>query len=216
MESSLSPEKAGLAASPAGFNEQSFPKLFRSALEKQGLVELFKKVLRKEKLDQEEILSLAKARLPLLGKLLELFDPLPKTLYIRSSTLEESENNFFHFLPESLAQFVKELLGLRESKLGKNPDLTWIASLEEPLDSFDLNSKKPLGLNVLTYIALARIVLGKSCNICAPLNLLGQNLALLAINYGANDLGFIAPEKQNDLLKELLSHAHLELTINCL
>lgn len=196
--------------------EKRISSFFKSMLEKDELLELAEKILRDETLTQTEVLKLALARLPILGKLVELIDPLPKTLYLRSNELEKNENTFFHALPDSLEQFVPELLELRETKKAKNPDFIWCASLEEALDSFSLDSKKPLGLSVLNYIALARLVLGNTCLICAPLNLLGQNLSFLAICYGSNDLGFIESEKQNELLAELHSHAHLELTISCL
>lgn len=180
--------------------------LLKLALKKEGLEQVAKKVIDGEKLSKAEIKGLYAAPLPVLAKLVELTTSHTE-VSIRSKELEKNSDTYFHLLPEDADDFIEQLCNLSDLS-------TWVAITPSKLDSLDLSSSKPLGFQVLKYIAIARIVLGNSVRICAPFNLLGENLSTLAISYGANDLGYIKEEQQDQLRKELSKHSHLGLKIS--
>lgn len=67
----------------------------------------------------------------------------------------------------------------------------WSPWLPAVLDA-TFRGDSPLGLEVLSSIAIARLLLPRVSFIAAPLSLLGPNAAEVAHSFGANDLGLFA------------------------
>ena len=69
--------------------------------------------------------------------------------------------------------------------------LTWAPAASAPLD-ISSAPESPLGAELMTAIAVARLLLPRGATVRAPLSLMGVNAAHSALWFGANDIGFAA------------------------
>ena len=88
--------------------------------------------------------------------------------------------------------FVEQLVVLRD-RLGPSGNFdVWFPWVPEQLDRKSVAETTPLGAQLLRAVAVG--YLGLSCvkRIRAPLSLLGEKMAHVALSFGANDVGFAA------------------------
>lgn len=88
--------------------------------------------------------------------------------------------------------FILGLEALNELSERRNEFQVWFPWSLGSLDHMENLGGQPLGLQLLRAIALGRLMLPKLPFIRAPLSLLGVKLAHVALEFGANDLGFAA------------------------
>lgn len=81
----------------------------------------------------------------------------------------------------------------------------WYPWLPSALDS-TFRADAPLGLEVVTAVALARLLVPDLDYVGAPLSLCGPNATEVAHHFGANDIGFIAPDAESAAHLGVASH----------
>lgn len=88
--------------------------------------------------------------------------------------------------------FIRGLEAFRDLSEQHHEFQVWFPWSLGSLDRMENLAGQPLGLQLLRAIALGRLMLPKLPFIRAPLSLLGVKLAHVALEFGANDLGFAA------------------------
>ncbi|MFN8391962.1 MAG: hypothetical protein U0136_16855 [Bdellovibrionota bacterium] len=88
--------------------------------------------------------------------------------------------------------FLDEIFQLRERLLPTGRFMAWLPWSPILSDMGLPQAEAPLGLEILTSIALARLLLPEIPVVRAPVSLLGPKLAEAALHFGANDLGLAA------------------------
>ncbi len=104
-----------------------------------------------------------------------------------SSSTENKKNRDKTFL-DQLSEIQKKL----------SPNLeSWQPQFNYELDKLPLQENAALGLEILSKICLARLVLPHTKQIKAPLSILGSKLANVALEFGATHLGFAAVDENS-------------------
>lgn len=93
-------------------------------------------------------------------------------------------------------RFLNSIAYIRDSILGSGKLCSWSPWISAVLDSGANPVDSPLGLELLSRIALARLFLADVASIVAPIYLMGTRLSSAALFFGANDLGFAAIDSQ--------------------
>ena len=88
--------------------------------------------------------------------------------------------------------FLEELFELRTKLFPAYIPETWYPWSSVVLDHGQPKQEAPLGFEVLFAIALARLCLPEVQFIRAPLSMIGPRMAEVALQFGANDLGYAA------------------------
>ena len=104
-------------------------------------------------------------------------------------------------LPRQIAQplsdwepFCKALIETRRELEATRETVLWFPQVTEPPDTHGVCDGDFTGVDVLRAIALARLVLPANVQIVAPLSTLGPKLAQVALEFGAEHLGFAASD----------------------
>jgi len=190
-----------------------------------GLTSVAEKVAAGRDLELEDVLTLSRASLPLLGKMVELRSlandtggaAVRKALPIdRVAALPQSPRHVGQ-APTDWESFCRTLIALRGEFSSSAAATVWYPSLGTPLDRDDARDGDFTAVEVLRAIALARLVLPTEIQVQAPLATLGAKLAQVALDFGASHLGYMAFDGQtsNDPLVADPSVLD-ELTESCL
>lgn len=158
---------------------------------------------------------LARASLPLLGKLVEVqgHRPPPVAAWLvqgliacgaipAAGTPQDRPMTIGQPVVADTALFLDTLFALRETLSAAGRPAAWYPEPGGTLDQFSATGDEATGWEVLRAVALARLVLPAQVTIVAPLNVLGSKVAQVALEYGASRFGFLAAEAATGSAKD--------------
>ncbi len=93
-------------------------------------------------------------------------------------------------------RFWREVLHLRTRLVPSGALQVWFPWSSTPLDRSENSAESPLGEQTLRAVALGRLVLPEVPYIRSPLSLMGCKVSHVALEFGANDLGFGAVDSR--------------------